>query len=414
MALSAETKQKLQRTVEAACRDQNSDIPGASVVIVAKDGNELFAHAAGKRGCKSNEPMTLDNIFWIASCTKMVVGVACMQLAEKGVLGLDDADQLEKLCPELKDIRVLQDDGTLVEKKDRITLRMLLNHTAGFGYTFFNTKLRDFSHPIGFDEFSGSLKDMIQPLVHQPGEGWEYGVNIDWAGLALERATGLSLNDYLHKNVFAPLGLQAISMFPNESMRKRLAYMNHRKADGSLIGRDHLLRQPLVVGAAEASSVFNSGGAGCFAKPRDYCQIIAMLLNDGRSPRTGSQLLLKSTVDEMFRNQIPDFPNFARQGIPDAKPDLTNPIPEIYPVPGNPPQGWGLTFMLSNGGATGRSKGTGFWAGLPNCWWWCDREKGVGGLICSQILPFADAKVLELWFDVETQVYNALAGYKDE
>jgi hypothetical protein len=110
----------------------------------------------------------------------------------------------------------------------------------------------------------------------------------------------------------------------------------------------------------------------------------------------------------MFKNQIPDFPDFGRQSIPDAIPSLTNPLPEIYPVPGNPPQGWGLTFMLSNGGPTGRSKGTGFWAGLPNWWWWCDRENGIGGLICTQILPFGDVKVLGLWFDVETQVYQAL------
>lgn len=47
---------------------------------------------------------------------------------------------------------------------------------AGFGYTFFNNELRDYSKPIGYDEFSGHLKDIIQPLVHQPGEGWQYGV----------------------------------------------------------------------------------------------------------------------------------------------------------------------------------------------------------------------------------------------
>lgn len=140
----------------------------------------------------------------------------------------------------------------------------------------------------------------------------------------------------------------------------------------------------------------------------DCTEIIATLLNDGTSPKSGAKILSKSTVDEMFRNQIPNFPNFARQGIPAAKQDLTNPIPEIYPVPGNPPQGWGLTFMLSNGGATGRSTGTGFWAGLPNMWWWADRENGVGGLISSQILPFADMKVLGLWFDVETKIYNDL------
>lgn len=133
-----------------------------------------------------------------------------------------------------------------------------------------------------------------------------------------------------------------------------------------------------------------------------------MLLNDGTCPRTGSKLLRKETVDEMFSNQIPRFPNYSRQSIPDAKPDLTNPIPELYPVAGNPPQGWGLTFMLSNGGATGRSNSTGHWAGLANLWWWADREKGVAGIVCTQILPFADAKVLGLWGAVEAEIYKAL------
>lgn len=137
-----------------------------------------------------------------------------------------------------------------------------------------------------------------------------------------------------------------------------------------------------------------------------------MLLNNGTCPRTNVQLLRKETVDEMFRNQISSFPNFARQSIPAAKAGLTNEIPELYPVEGNPPQGWGLTFMLSNGGSTGRSPSTGQWAGLANCWWWCDRENGVAGIVCTQILPFADAKVLGLWFDIEAQVYEALAASK--
>jgi CubicO group peptidase (beta-lactamase class C family) len=134
-----------------------------------------------------------------------------------------------------------------------------------------------------------------------------------------------------------------------------------------------------------------------------------VLLNDGTCPKTGSKLLLKETVDEMFSNQIPQFPNYSRQGIPAAKPGLTNPIAELYPVPGDPPQGWGLTFMLSSGGATGRSNGTGHWAGLPNLWWWADREKGVAGIVCTQILPFADAGVLALWGAVEAEIYKALA-----
>lgn len=133
-----------------------------------------------------------------------------------------------------------------------------------------------------------------------------------------------------------------------------------------------------------------------------------MLLNDGTSPTTGAQILSPSTVEIMFQNQITQFPNFARQSIPAAKPDLTNAIPEIYPVPGNGPQGWGLTFMLSGAGTTGRSASTAFWAGLPNLWWWCDREKGVAGIVATQLLPFADGQVLNLWGKIESAVYQAL------
>ena len=162
---------------------------------------------------------------------------------------------------------------------------------AGFGYSFFNNELRDFSHPAGFDEFSGDIKDLLQPLVFQPGEGWQYGLNIDYAGLALERATGVSLNNYCHKNIFEPLGLKSIcecpcisnrstladfkssaAMFPTADMKKKLAFMHQRKHDGTLIARDHLLRKPLVVEDSEVKNVVNSGGAGAFSKPSDYAR----------------------------------------------------------------------------------------------------------------------------------------------
>jgi CubicO group peptidase (beta-lactamase class C family) len=118
----------LRQSVNTACTDPKSDIPGSTVVVVSRDGKEIFAHCAGKRGVNSNEPMTQENILWIASCTKMIVGIACMQLVEQGKLALDDSNQLEKLCPELKNVKVLQNDGTMVEKKRAITLRMLLTH----------------------------------------------------------------------------------------------------------------------------------------------------------------------------------------------------------------------------------------------------------------------------------------------
>lgn len=150
-------------------------------------------------------------------------------------------------------------------------------------------------------------------------------------------------------------------MFPSSAMKSRLAYMNARDPQGVLSPRDHLLHRPLVITSpTDISNCVNSGGAGCFALPREYVQILAVLLNDGVSPTTGARLLQKSTVDDMFTNQIPSFPDFGRKGIPAAKPDLTNAVPDLYPGKN---QGWGLTFMLSDG-PTGRSNGTAHWAGV--------------------------------------------------
>lgn len=342
MPLSAETVSNLRGIVDAACADPTTDIPGATVVVVDKSGNELFAHASGKRGVVSSEAMTVEHVYWIASCTKMLTGVAVMQLVEQGVLRLDDGDQIAKLVPELTNLTVLNKDGTTEPQKKAITLRMLLTHTAGFGYSFFNERLRDWGFPAGIDEFTGRFEDIKTPLLFQPGEGWEYGVNIDWAGVALERATGLSLNQYMHKHILQPLGLGNTNMIPTAEMRTKLAYCHFRQPDGVLRHRNHLQRAPLVVdlnSPEEIARIFSSGGAGMFAKPGEYAKVLAVLLNDGTCPRTGTKLLSKATPDEMFKNQIPQFPNSSRQPIPAAMPELTNPVGELYPTAGNPPQG---------------------------------------------------------------------------
>jgi len=177
MPFSQQTIDTLRSTVDAACSDQRTGVPGATVVVVGKDGKELFAHAAGRKGVASADDMSLNSSFWIASCTKAVTGIACMQLVEKGALRLDDAEQIEGLCPELKTLKVLKEDRTLEDKKKGITLRMLLTHTAGFGYAFSVERLRDWNFPAGQDEFSGRMEDMVQPLLFQPGEGYEYSVS---------------------------------------------------------------------------------------------------------------------------------------------------------------------------------------------------------------------------------------------
>ncbi|KAF7626515.1 beta-lactamase family protein [Aspergillus flavus] len=399
----------LKRRMQSVCSDPDKGLPGVSVAVVGRDGKQLFSHAAGKRGHGSSELMSVDSVFWIASCTKMITGIACMQLVEQGRLSLDDAGQIHRICPEFDDLRVLQEDGTLVEKNKGITLRMLLTHTSGFGYTFYNEKLRDYARPAGLDEFSGYAEEFNQPLVHQPGETWEYGIGIDWAGVVLERVTGQSLNDYFHQHIFEPIGLKHISMLPTEEMKANLAYMHQRAADGQISVRDHLLRRALTVKSeSDIKSYFNSGGAGCFSTAQDYSQILAVLLNNGTSPTTGKQLLKKETVDEMFRNQIENLPPLAEKYFPDAKAEFVQSGLGLHPTVEGDRQGWGLTFLLS-GGSTGRSIGTAQWSGVANLRWWCDREKGVAGFICSQVLPYGDEQLFQLSQDVETEVYKGLA-----
>ncbi|KAF2402912.1 beta-lactamase/transpeptidase-like protein [Trichodelitschia bisporula] len=421
-SLSSQSISAIQASLDAATANPKSGLHGVVFVAVDKNGNELAKATSGTRAPDGEGgPMTPETVFWIASCTKMITGIAALQLVEQGKLSLDDPESTYKLAPELRDVKVLAEDGTLVERKGDITLRKLLSHTAGFGYEFMNHRIMKYGRSgglgvpaAGFDVLQGDERDIVlQPLANQPDTMFEYGINIDWAGILVERASGLRLGAYFEKHIFAPLGLKHIAMFPTEEMRKHVATMAQRAADGTIAPRDHMYRRALAAQTKEEQDrIFHSGGAGAFARPSDYAQILATLLNAGTSPRTGAQILQPSTVDLMFTNQVPQWPDFARAppgAPPPSKPEYMNPAPEFYPQEGNPPQGWGLTFMLTLApGATGRGASTAWWAGISNQFWWCDREKGVAGMIAGQVLPFGDVPVLTQWLTCEKHVYDGL------
>ena len=213
----------------------------------------------------------------------------------------------------------------------------------------------------------------------------------------------------MQTHIFTPLRLHHITMFPTPQMKDQLVHMHQKSPGQSIRARDHLLHRPLMLPTSEQTSAFHSAGAGLFARPSDYAQIIATLLNDGVHPGSGNRILSAKSVDEMFKNQIPEMPNFGRKGIKTAKPLLSNDVPDLYPQPSEQPQGWGLTFMLTiHEGATGRGRNTAWWAGLPNLYWWADRERGIGGIVATQILPFADPDVIGLWATVEKMIYDNL------
>lgn len=132
--LSLDLQEKLRHRLEAATRGNAPQIPGLVFASVRADGEMLLEHAAGVRGLGIHEPMTLDTMFYMASFTKLVTAVACMQLVEQGRLRLDSAEDIARWAPELVDIKVITqcEDGslTLRSKERDITLRMLLNHTG--------------------------------------------------------------------------------------------------------------------------------------------------------------------------------------------------------------------------------------------------------------------------------------------
>jgi hypothetical protein len=79
-------------------------------------------------------------------------------------------------------------------------------------------------------------------------------------------------------------------------------------------------------------------------------------------------------------------------------------------VAGNPPQGWSFAgFLVLEPGTSGHGRGKAWWAGIANLVWWCDREKGVAGMIASQIMPFGDLNVMSQWITCEAAVYDALS-----
>jgi CubicO group peptidase (beta-lactamase class C family) len=97
----------------------------------------------------------------------------------------------------------------------------------------------------------------------------------------LERLTGVSLNEYIQKNICEPLGLKNINMLPTQHMKDRLAYMHERNSAGKLSPRDHITRGPLVASTAEEKAAcFQSGGAGLFAKPQEYAREYSSTLFD--------------------------------------------------------------------------------------------------------------------------------------
>jgi methyl acetate hydrolase len=384
------------RQIDAVLRRATDakEVPGV-VAVAANDKGVIYEGAFGTRNLAQGPTMTLDTIFRLASMTRAATSVAAMQLVEQGKLQLDQP--IGGLLPELSAPQVLEgfDDAgapRLRPAKRPITLRHLLTHTAGFGYEFDNADLVRYVKATNTPQTStGKLASIRLPLAFDPGERWQYGVNIDWAGRAVEAASGMPLEVYFRQHIFAPLGMSDTDYAISATQRSRLVSAHQRKEDGSfepIEPKDPPWRE------------FWGGGGGLYSTGRDYLVFLQMLMHQGRF--SGAQLLRPQTVALMGQNQIGDI----NAGLwKTTNPQLTN---DLDFFPGIPCK-WGLGYMINTlPGPNGRSAGSLTWGGIYNTYYWLDPQKRIAGVFLTQLLPFADHKAVALYGEFESGIYGGL------
>jgi CubicO group peptidase (beta-lactamase class C family) len=373
---------------------ERGDVPGVVAVVVDRKG-VLYEGAFGKRNLTTGEPMTPDTVCWIASMTKAITGACTMQLVEQGKLDLDAP--AEQWVPMLKEAQVLEgwdDEGKpkLRPPTRPITLRQLLTHTAGFSYEFWNADILRYQEVMGVPNIaSGKIAALKTPLLFDPGERWEYGISIDFAGLAVEAVSGKKLSAYMQDHLLSPLGMNDTAFKIRPDMRTRLATIHARGEDGALAPIEFELPQ---------DPEFDLGGGGLYGTAGDYARFVRMVLNCGELD--GVRVLDAETVDLMCQNAIGDLRVTPMKTV---MPQFSNDA-EFFP---RLPKGWGVTWQVNLEPApTGRSAGSLQWAGIANSYFWIDPVRGIGGVYMTQILPFADTKSLPLFEAFETEVYRAL------
>jgi len=373
---------------------ESKKMPGI-VAMAATDKGVLYQGAFGRRELGKDAAMSLDTVVWIASMTKAITATAAMQLVERGKLALDAP--AGQLVPDLAKAQVLDgfDAGgrpRLRAPKRPITLRHLLTHTAGYAYEIWREEIAKYqavTNTPGITTCTNAA--LTTPLLFDPGEQWEYGISIDWAGKMVEAASGQRLDAYLQQNILGPLGMKDTSFKLSPGQRARLASVHQRDDKGVLA--------PIEFGLPEDPE-FLMGGGGLNGTAPDYLAFAQMIMLGGRF--NGAQVLRPETVDQMAQNHIGPLEIGAmKSAIPSLSKDV-----ELFP---GMSKKWGLSFLINTAALpTGRAAGSLAWAGLANTYFWIDRSKRVCGVFLSQVLPFFDDTAIDLFVKFETEVYRAL------
>ncbi|WP_299204396.1 serine hydrolase domain-containing protein [uncultured Tateyamaria sp.] len=369
-------------------------VPGVVAMVTDRDKN-IYEGAAGVRRMDGDTPISTDDAFAIFSTTKAITGTAVLQLVEEGKLDLNAP--AKNYAPDIGKLQVIDGfdangEPRLRAPKRDITTRMLMLHTAGLGYDFFNETYNRLAEEKGQPSVITASKDcLMTPLLFDPDESWEYGTNIDWCGQVVEGITGQRLGEVFQSRIFKPLGMTDTTFELNDTLRKKLAGMHARGDDGSLTPMDFELPDKPEV---------HMGGHGLYGTVGDYMRFIRMWLNDGAGEY--GRVLKPETVEMAAQNHLGQRKITPFKGV---IPSLSNDA-EFFP---GQSKSWSYTFMVNDDQApTGRPAGAIGWAGLANLFYWIDRQNGFGGFWATQILPFGDAVSFTGYMELESAFYASI------
>jgi methyl acetate hydrolase len=363
------------------------DVPGVVAIVVDRD-KVLYHEAFGKMNDARNVPMVKDAIFNIASMTKAVTSVGVMQLVEQGKVGLDD--DVSKFLPRLTSPQVFskvdEQAGTYDTHpaKRSITIRQLLTHTSGIGYSWSD-------HGLAIaQKKTGATNDSELPLVHEPGAQWTYGASTRVLGETIEKISGERIDAYLEAHILGPLGMRDTTYTVPQAKTVRVV-TRHQKANGKIAEIPNPDPIPPTI----------RGDGGLYSTATDYSRFVQMILNRGQLG--GVRILKESTVAEMSKNQIGSVKVRLQ---PTADPLRSKP----YPL-GAGEDVWGLGFQIAapkSPNPSMRSPGSMSWAGINNTFYWIDPQKQLGAVILMQMLPFYDEAALRVLQGFEERVYKNL------
>jgi CubicO group peptidase (beta-lactamase class C family) len=365
------SSERLQRIHIAVQRHiDEHDISGA-VTLVARKGRIAHFEAHGVADLESKKAMGKDGLFWIASMSKPVTGVAILMLMEEGKIRL--TDPVSKFIPEFKGMKVavMQERPAgapapgagvpplfyTVPAAREITIQDMLTHVSGLvsGGPASGAELAKVARKPG-EKLSDYIPRLAAtPLDFQPGSRWSYspGAAFDTLGRVIEIISGQDFNTFLRQRIFEPLGMADIFFHPPADRLPRVAATYHR-ADGVLRAVDTQVRL--------ANTTYFSGAGGLMTDAEDYLQFGQMLLEGGQL--NGKRLLGSRTVELMASVFAPDT------------------------LPGRAPgRGFGLSVqVVSNPIAAGYrvSPGSFGWDGAFGTHFWVDPKEKIVGVLMVQ------------------------------